>query len=98
MERIWLEFMKNSWHHQNKLKIIWWDHLWIKLIEIKLIEKFFNRLLRTNWKQKITGLINDVNAVATKIVKIINLFSKEFIYSFDTNFIEKNKFYLLILD
>ena len=64
MERVWLEFMKNSRHNQNKLKIIWWDHLWIKLIRIKLIGKFFNRLLRTIWKQKNNELINDVNAVA----------------------------------
>ena len=51
---------------------------------IKLIRKFFNRLLRTNWKQKIKELINDVKQVATKIVKIINVFSEEIIDSFDT--------------
>ena len=53
-------------------------------MQIKLIGKFFNRLLRTNWKLKIYELINDVNAVVTKIVKIINVFSKEIIDSFDT--------------
>ena len=40
--------------------------------------------MRTNWKQKNNELINDVNVVATKIVKIINVFSKELIDSFVT--------------
>ena len=42
-------------------------------------------MLSTNWKQKINELINNVNGLATKIVKIINVFSKEFIDNFDTD-------------